>query len=313
MSTAEWDLDTLSDDQPAGPGHALALVLTLAIALGGLAGGAVVGSALASADPPRHPPAATLAIRDLYVDASSPAPNADREATGTAEPSTGLRSGRPVVVLRLQIDNPGPVPLALSSLQLDGVAPGGTVLPLSTRVAGHRSGVVDVSVSPECSGDTPSTTVRARLRLAGSPETTEIPVPTSRELGQTGGLCTVLENELPRGWQAPIETAQTRRRGRDLEVTVPDLSGDQVAGILVDDRLLPTVLVGDRLLSASAQLRPGQPTVLRFRGPPPCVENSSTVTIPSAIRLLARDSGGLRQQMIIIGPELTRWLRLACS
>ena len=313
MSTAEWDLDTLSEEQPVGPGHAVALMLTLAIALGALAGGAVVGSTLTSAAQPRYPPAATLAIHDLYVDVSGPTPGSDREAAGAAEPSSGLRSGRAVIVLRLQIDNPGPAPLTLSSLQLDGVARAQTVLPLRTRVAGHGSGVVDVNVTPECSGERPGATIRARLRLAGSPGITEIPVPTSRDLEQAGSLCTVLDNELSPGWQDPIVTAQTRRVGRDLEVTVPDLSGDQVAGILVDDRLLPTVLVADRLLTTSARLRPGQPTVLRFRGPPPCVENSSTVEVPSTVRLLARDRAGLRQQMIIIGPELTRWLRRGCT
>jgi hypothetical protein len=321
MSSAELDLDAPPEDRPAGAGHAVALVMTLAIGLTALGGGALAGSAFAGADPPRLPPAATLAIRDLYVDTSSSGPTADPARISPADADSGARIGRPVIVLRLEVDNPGPAALLLSGLALDGVvpragtrstSPGSTVLPLHTRVESHKSGVVDVSVSPGCDGGRPSPLVRARLLFTGSPGITEVPVPTSPELGQAGGLCALLDTELPRGWQAPLQAVKTRVQGRDLEVTLADLSADQVAGILVDNRLLPTVLVGDRVLSTSALLRPGRPTMLRLSGPPPCVEDSSTVTVPTTVRFLARDSTGLRQQMIIVGPELTRWLRRGC-
>jgi hypothetical protein len=309
MSLAEWDLDAPAGDQPAGAGHAVALVMTLAMGLGGLGFGALAGSTLAPADPARPLPAASLAVLDLYVDASSPAPDADRDALATGKTGASARLGRPVVVLRLETANASAVELQLSGLVLEGVARTSTVRqPLNIRIGGHQSGVVDVSVSPDCTVGVPSAPVRARLLLAGA---SEVPVATSRQLA--GGLCSLLDTELPRGWQAPLQAARIRLLGLDLEVTVADLSGDQVAGILVDDRLLPTVLVGDRLLESSARLEHGRPTVLRLRGPPPCVEDSSAVAVPSALRLLARDSQGLRQQMIIVGPELSRWLRLDCA
>lgn len=310
MTLTEWDLDALPDDQPAGAGHALALVMTLAIGLGGLGLGALAGSTFAAADPTRYPPAASLAVLDLYADASQ-APVADRESLATGKPGASPRLARPVVVLRLQVANPASTPLQVSGLVLEGIARASTVRrSLNTRIEGHQSGVVDVSVSPDCTSGVPSAPVRARLLLAGG---SEVPVPTSGELGQAGGLCSLLDTELPRGWQVPLPAARTRHLGLDLEVTLPDLSADQVAGILVDNRLLPTVLVGARLLESSARLEPGRPTVLRLRGPPPCVEDSSTVAVPTALRLLARDSQGLRQQMIIVGPELSRWLRLDCA
>jgi hypothetical protein len=300
MSSPEWDLDAELDDFPTGAGHAVAVVIMLAVGLAGLGVGSLAGAAFARTDPARLPPAATLAVRDLYVD------------TSTIAPGTGLMVGRGMAVLRIHVDNPGPDPIRLSSLALDGVTRGVTVLPLSARVAGHRSEAVDVSVSPDCSAESPTTIVRARLRLAGSSPWAELPVLTSRELAAPGGLCSLLNTRLPRGWQSPLPAAQIRRQGVDLEVTIASLSSDRVAGVLVDGRLLPTVFIGDQLLSTSARLRPGQPTVLRLRGPPPCLENG-TGPIPSTMRLLARGGEGLQQQLIIVGPELTRWLRLDCA
>ena len=317
MTLPAWDLDapvsTERVTSGAGPGSGSGLVLVLAIGLAGLGLGSLAGSALTPPAAPQFPATATLNIRDLYVDTSASAPT-----TGpSAAPANGPipRIGDAVVVLRLQVDNPGGGLIRVTGLELRGVTKATRVLPLDLRVAGHGSATADLTVHPDCSPTREPEAVRAWLRVIrpGRSDPDVVRIAPSRTLIASGGLCSDLENELPNGWRTPLQVITTRQEGLDLEITIDDLSGARLAGILVNDRLLPTVFVGDQLLSSSAELRPGQATQLRLHGPPPCVQFTGTTPVPGTIRILAQGDEGLQQWLVIVGPELTRWLRLGCS
>jgi hypothetical protein len=133
-----------------------------------------------------------------------------------------------------------------------------------------------------------------------------------RSLSRFGGLCSQLNLEWPNGWQTPLRASAARPLGPDLEVTLDDLPGSRLAGALVGDRLLPTVFLDDQLLSSSAQLQPGGETRLRLAGPAPCVRANDGTPVPSNLRVLAQGDRGIQQRLVIVGPVLTRWLRLNC-
>lgn len=311
MTIPAWDLDAPVSTDRVVTGTRLGPAMLLAIGLAGLGLGALVGSALTPPSPPRFPATATLNIRDLYVDTSAPATGPSAAPVGEARP----RNGDAVVVFRLQVHNPGAEPVGLTGLLLDGVTRTSSLLPLDMRVAGHSSTAVDLTMHPDCSPDRDPVRVRARLRLTRSdgsdPDTVRIA--PSRTLSELGGLCSQLDSELPNGWRAPLQANTSRLQGIDLEISMDDLSGARLAGILVDDRLLPTVFVGDQLLPTSARLRPGEATRLLLRGPPPCIGVSGTSPIPSTLRLLAEGDQGMHQRLVIVGPALARWLRLDCG
>jgi len=317
MTLPAWDLDAPVNTERvasgSGPGSGSGLVLALAIGLAGLGLGSLVGSALTPPAAPQFPATATLNIRDLYVDTSARAPT-----TGpSAAPANGPipRIGDAVVVLRLQVDNPGAGLIRVTGLELRGVTRATRVLPLDLRVAGHSSATADLTVHPDCSPTRESVGVRAWLRVirTGKSDPDVVRIAPSRTLIASGGLCSDLENELPNGWRTPLQVITTRQEGLDLEITIDDLSGARLAGILVDDQLLPTVFVGDQLLTTSAKLQVGQATKLRLRGPPPCIPFSGSTPIPSTVRLLAEGDQGIQQQLVVVGPALTRWLRLGCG
>jgi hypothetical protein len=307
-----WDLDTPPDPEPQlAPAGPAGLVLLLAIGLAALGAGSLTGSLLAPAAPPRQLPAAALSTRDLYVDTSVPAPLTGPGAVPAGRPRT--RIGDAVVVLRLQVDNPGPEPIQLAGLTVDGVRRNRTEVPLDLVVAGRRSRSVDITLHPDCSADREPAPVRAGLRLSGAGSPDAVPVSPSRALSRVGGLCRLFDTELPRGWRAPIQARGAALRGQDLELTLDDLSGERLAGLLVDDQLISTVYIGDVQLSSTAEVRLGEATRLRLRGPPPCIPFSGTTPIPSTLRLLARGDDGVEPRLVLVGPALTRWLRLDCG
>jgi len=310
MTLPAWDLDAPMTTERVAATPQGRPVIMLAVGLACLGLGGLVGSSLSPAGAPRSPTTATLTIRDLYVDTSGP-------ASVTTPGPTGLKSlvGNAVVVLRLQVDNPGTGPVRLTAIELDGVTRTPNVVPLNLAVAGHSSVATDLTVHPDCSLGREPGGLRARLRLTGRGEADpeSVWVAPSRSLSVPGGLCSQLNLELPNGWRAPLQANATRLQGIDLEVTVGDLSGARLAGIMVDNQLLPTVFVGDDLLSSSAQVRPGEATQLRLRGPPPCFAFSGSAPIPTTLRLLAVGDRGVEQRLVIVGPALTHWLRLDCS
>jgi len=303
-----WDLDAPPESE-AGPRLHSGVILALAVGLGGLGLGGLAGSVLAPDPRPQFPPAAVLSARDFYVDTVP--------AAAAKTPTDGALSwrGDAVVILRLQVDNPADTEIRVTSIALDGVTRSRSVLPLDVSVAAHRAAVVDLPLRADCSSGRAPTPVRARLRLSGVPRSAPetVPVTPSVDLGQNGGLCLLLDTELPRGWRTPFVADTTRLEGQDLRVTITDLSAERLDGVLVNNRLLPTVFVGDQLLSTSIRLRPNEPTELRLRGPPPCVEFNGPTPIPSTLRMLVRSPGGMEQRLVVVGPDLTNWLRLDCD
>jgi hypothetical protein len=148
--------------------------------------------------------------------------------------------------------------------------------------------------------------------LAGGDQPTGIPVVPSRVLSRDGGLCALVDTIAPQGWRTPMQALSAHVDAQDLVVVLDDLSGLKLNGIIVDGQLLPTVFIGDQLLSTSARVRPRERSVLRLRGPPPCVQFSGPEPIPSTLRILAQSDGTLQQRLVMVGPELTRWISLGC-
>jgi hypothetical protein len=304
----ELDLDSPPYAAPTGGRFTAAMVLVAALGLCGLGAGTLVGSALTGSGAARYPPAAALSTRDLYIDAGSPT------TPGASGPQLGdARVAQPVIVVRLQVDNPASAEVRTTELVLDGITRVRNTVPLNLRIPGHGSAAVDVTMHPDCVDPRPSTVVRARLSLAGSGEVTAVPVTMADGLSQPGGLCSLVEVELPHGWGSPLLARAARRQGLDLQVTLEDLSSAELAGIMIGDQLLPTVFVGDQLLTSTARVHRGQPTVLRLKGPPPCIQASGTGPIPTTLRLLASAGGGVQQRLVVAGPELARWLQLECT
>jgi hypothetical protein len=295
MSLPELDLDAPAPERPQASGRPIPI---LAVALAGLVVGMLAGSASAPAQPARFLPAATLSAGDLYLDPTAPA--------------MGSRLGRPVIELRLQVDNPGTTEIRLGTMVLDGVSRQRTVLPLNHPVPAQGSATVAVPVSPDCRAGQQLRTLLARVSLTQAHQEA-VPAVTTGALKPLGGLCSLLDLRLPRGWRTPILAGPTAREGTGLRVTVEDLTGLQAGGLKVGDRLLSTVQVGARTLSSSTEVRPGRSTVLRLSGPPPCIRTGEGGTAPVSLRLLARGAEGLEERLIVIGPELTRWLRQGCS
>ncbi len=82
---------------------------------------------------------------------------------------------------------------------------------------------------------------------------------------------------------------------------------------MIDGELRPTVFIGDQLLPSSARVKIGEPTRIRLEGPSPCLRSSNSTPVPSTVRLLVEGDEGLEQRLVVIGPELTRWLRPSCT
>lgn len=305
MSVPSWDLDAPPESGPADGRGRSGLVLLLAVALAGLALGGLAGSLRAPDPAASSPPAATVTARETYLDLP-----ASTDPTGPTGPT-----GVPVMVLRLQVDNPAATAIRLTRLTLDGVGRERTVLALDVPVAAGASAAVDVSVRPDCSPRRAPALLRARLTVAGSDikDLTGIAVAPSGPLSRAGGVCSLLETGLPRGWRTLLVADSARQEGADLVITVPDLSGAGLDGSVIDNRLLPTVFVSDHLIRSSAQVLPGEQTRLTLNGPPTCIAFTRTVPIPSTLRLLAQGEGGMQQRLVVVGPELTRWLRLDCD
>jgi hypothetical protein len=300
MSGPELDLDYPAPERSGGVRRGPPIPL-LAGALACVALGLLAGSVFAGPGTERYLPIATLSARDLYLDTSTPA--------------AGLRLGRPVIELRLTVDNPAPSEIRLRSLILDDVSSRRTVLPLNGPVPARGSATVDVKIFPDCRAGQQPRTLKAGLSLARQPGLSRslVPVLTTGAVKPLGGLCSLLDLQLPRGWRDPILAGPAVEEGADLKVTVEDLSGLQTDGVQVGDRLLSSVLVGARQLSSSSEIRPGRPTLLRLIGPPPCIRTGEGGTTPAVARLLAKGAEGQEQRLIVIGPELARWLRRGCN
>ena len=295
MTAPAWDLDAPVEPQRPLTGFRPGPALLLAIGLAGLGLGGMAGSALAPAAAPRFPTTATLSVRDLYVDTSKPVTVA-------------------VAVFRLKVDNPAGDPVKVRTLELDGVNRSSNVLPLNLPVAAHGSAWADVTVNPDCSPEREPIGMRAWLHLTtGGSDPETVRIAPARILSRVGGLCSALDTELPNGWRTPLRANQTRLVGADLEVTLRDLSAARLVGVMVGGRLVPTVFLGDQLLSTTAKLEPGEPIRLLLRGPPPCIQFTGDTPIPSTVRLLAGGDQGIQQRLVVIGPALTRWLRLDCA
>jgi hypothetical protein len=301
MTVPAWDLDAPVDQDRVITGFRPGLVLLIAVGLVGLGLGGLIGSALAPDEGPRFPAIATMDVRDVYVDTSATVPS------GGSRPGTG----NAVAVVRLQVYNPGALPVRLSALELDGVTRKTIRLPLDVQVPGHGSRAVDLTVHPDCSPGREAVGVRARLSASspGGNHLDDVRVAPARTLSRFGGLCSQLNIQLPSGWQALLQANATRQDGADLEITLDDQSGARLAGLQVNGRLLPTVFVGDQLFSSSAQLQPGAQTQLRLTGNSRCVQFNSGTSVPTTLRLLAQGNEGVAQRLVVVGPELTRWLR----
>jgi hypothetical protein len=303
-----WDLDAPLNDEPR-PGLHSGLVSVLAIGIAGLGLGGLTGSVLTPSGAPRLPPAATLTARDFYVDLAAgtpPSPGADPNSSSPPRVSTA------VVVFRLRVNNPADTAVRVTSLQVEGATRARSVLPLNLSVAAHRSAVVDLTLSPDCSTGRRPVPVRARLQLdqAGSDPVLVSPSP---DLGRDGGLCQSLDTELPGGWRTPLEADSTRLDEGDLEISIDSLTAEQLAGGLIKQQVVPTVFIGDQLLSTSIQARPGEPIELRLHGPPPCIEFTGPTPIPTTLRMLVQGPSGTEQRLVVVGPDLTHWLRLDCD
>ena len=295
MIPPAWDLDAPVHTPPVPTGFRAGPVLLLAVGLAGLGLGGLTGSALAPPAAPRFPATATLNVRDLYID-------------------TSARTADAVVVLRLQVDNPEAGSVRVDALVLDGVTGTSNVLPVKLRVAAHSSAVADLAVHPDCSEGREPIGMRAWLKLTGSSGSGSqtVRIAPARALSRSG-VCSALDSELPNDWRRPLLANTTRQTGGDLEITVNDLSAAQLVGNVVDDQLLPTVFVGDQLITTTAELRPGEATRLRLQGPPPCIQFSPGIPIPSTLRLLAEGEQGIQQRLVVVGPALPQWLRLNCG
>jgi hypothetical protein len=282
-----WDDDLDGPPPPRAPGTppdrrgvVLASLVLCALALGALAGALIAPPA-----PPRPPPAVTMAAEDAYL------------------------ADAPVLVVRLTVGNPGHDRARLTGLVVEGVGPR-LVEPLDVTVPPGGSATADVRLRPRC----PSTDRTARAHvIAPSEPQGAIPVSLTRALGTVDGLCAALDADLPNGWTERRPALGSYQDGDDFVVTVNDLSGDKLSGIMVGDEFLPTVFVRDRLLTSSARLQPGEKTVLRLRGPPPCIVDSAGAPAPTTMRLLAHGDESLVQVLVVVGPELTRWVRQNCD
>jgi len=327
MTLPAWDLDAPPDTEPVAAGFRRGPVLVIAVALAGAGLGGLVGSTVSPATGPRLPTTATLTFRDFYVDTTaapagnSATPTNSATATNSATPTNlaAPAGGEPlatevVVSFRLQVDNPDDGTIRLTGIVLQGVARASRVLPLDLHVAGHGSAATDFTVPADCSPERDPAEVRAWLKQTtpGDSTSTLVRVAPARALSGAGGLCSEVSSALPNGWRAPLKVDSSQLQGQDLELTIKHLASDRLAGLLVDGQLLPTVFVGDQLISTSAQPEPGEVTHLRLRGPPPCVSLTGVDPIPSTLRLLARGNEGIQQRLVIVGPALTRWLRLGC-
>jgi hypothetical protein len=323
MTLPAWDLDSPADAEPSSAGSWPASVLLLAVALASLGLGGLTGSAVAPAAAPRSPTTATLNIRDLYVDlartgpgpSTAPSPSPSPSPSAPATSGSGARAAEVVIAFRLRVDNPGSGAVQVTSLVLEGVSRTTSVLPLDLRVAGRETSTIDVTARADCSADREPATVRAWLRISGAGDSDPelVRIAPSRALSRVGGLCSEVNAELPNGWRAPLQASTTRLDGLDLELTIENLPTTRLAGLLVDDRLLPTVFVGEELVTTTARPQAGGVTQLRLQGPPPCIQFSGSAPIPSTVRLLAEGEGGIQQRLVVVGPALTRWLRLDCT
>jgi hypothetical protein len=347
MTLPAWDLDAPAGAGRAAPGAHPGAILPIAIGLAGLGLGALMGSALSQAEGQRFPATAALNVRDLYVDVSdavpptSPTPTTSASAPSTSAPASSPvgtatsisstpstapspsispgdtgptpRIANAVIVLRLHVDNPGDQSLRLTGLQLDGVTGPTTRLPLNLVVTAQNSEAVDLTLRPDCSSGR-SSSLRGRLTVTDPQgSATSIPVVPSRPLSGLGGICSQLDNALPNGWQAPLPVITAKQQGDDLEITMADLSGAPIAGILDDHELLPTVFVGNQLVPSSGQLTPGKPTKIELQGPPPCLAFSGRTPIPSTIGLLAQGAEGVKQRLVLVGPALVNWILQGCG
>jgi hypothetical protein len=318
MTTPELDLDAVADDLTPGGDRAIgARAVALAVGLAGLAIGLLTGSALDSSGPAYYPLVVTLSTRDVYLDSTLPANAASSPTAGASTAPAGAlpsdpAAGRPVVVLRLQVDNLGPARLRLASLILTGVATKPVELPLSSEIPTRTAITVDVAVRPDCRDTASPALPEARLTFDSGP-TDGTTVQTTGVMRTAGGLCSLVDVDLPTGWQRPMFAIATAQHADDLDVTLSDFSQEQVTGTVVEGRFLPTMFVGDQLLEASAQVQPGRPTVLRLQAPPPCVQTDRGAPAPSTVRILARGPEGIEQRLVVVGPDLTRWLRTSCD
>jgi hypothetical protein len=247
--------------------------------------------------------------------ASAPGSTVGATSASTASPTaqpTALK-GQAVVVLRLQVENPAAGPLRLTALRLDGVTSSSNLLPLDLLVAGHRSAQIDLPVRPDCSPGRKPAAVRARLTSLPGSGSDGFGVAPSRALIQPGGLCSQVDSQMPNGWRTPLLAYDARLDGIDLEVTVDELSEEKVVGLLVDGQLQPTVFAGEELLNTTARLERGEAPRLRLRGPPPCPQPGSSAPVPSTLRLLVPEDGGIQPRLVIVGSALTQWLQLDCG
>jgi hypothetical protein len=309
-SSTTWDLDGdpevwtdpgSGERRTGGAGAAL----LLAAGLAGLGIGGLAGSSLAGDPAPRFAPAATIGVEEVHVD-----------VVGAPGP-IGQRVGNAMVTFRVEVDNPGPAPTRATALIVDGVSRRRVRVPLELRLPGYGRADVDLTLPTDCSTDRQPVDLQAHLVLAGGDggggsNQDGVPVVPSVPLERPGGLCTVVDNQSPPGWRTPIEARSARVEGEDLVVVLADLSRLQLDGLRVDGELLPTVFVGDQLRSTSAQVRAGRPTVLRLSGPAPCFTFGGPLPIPSTLRILAQNQGSLQQRLVVVGPQLSRWLQLGC-
>lgn len=279
------DLDRPPPPRPPAPPPDRRGVVLTALVLTALAVGALAGALISPPAPPRPPPSVTMAPEEAYL------------ADG------------PVLVVRLTVGNPGDERARLTGLVVEG---GGARLleSLDVTVPPGGSATADVRLHPRCPGN--DRAARAHVISPSEPQGV-IPVSLTRALAAVNGLCAAVDTRLPSGWSTERPALGTVVDGGDLVVTVGDLSGDRLSGITVDDQFLPTVFVRDRLLTSSARLRPGENTVLRLRGPPPCIVDSAGAPAPTTLRLLAHGDDSLVQRLVAVGPELTRWVRLGCT
>jgi hypothetical protein len=275
----EWDLDDEQARPSDGPSGTALFPLLLALALVGLAAGAIVGAMNSSAGQLQVVPSASLLARE----------------------PTWSDSG-PTVALRLMVDNSGGAPVELARLELDGVGPGRTDTTISRTVAAHTLDSVDVPVQPDCARTGTRRQLRARVRLAAGSSPASLPVFVPTRLARPGGLCMFIDRRIPRGWRSPIDASDVREvDGGDLRMLVgigrPGPTGGGIGGVWLGDQLLQT---------ANRTTPDGKATELRLHRPP-CESRQESGPVPTTVRILTYRGRGLEERSGRVGPELAAW------
>jgi hypothetical protein len=279
----EFDLDQVpvqaaepDGGRPLLPGRRTRPLLMLALVLAAL-GGAVLRTVSSGGDePPPLPVSARVSVTALAL------------------------TPDPVVKLRLELSSPAG-DLQVDRLRLVDGGTGVATVSLTALVPAGRTAGFDLDLPLVCrplgTGDLTGT---VRVRDPGARLWREVPVVATGTLHGGDGACgQPATQQLPPGWQNPLQVQDVTVTGDRLEFTVTGLGGlDRVQGISIDGTLL----------SPAPGTRPtGQLAVLAPQ--PDCSRPDRQSLLPTGVRVTLIGPAGLITRYAALGPTLAHWLR----